>query len=203
MAGRGAHVVACCAGALVLASTAAACTSSGPGKQAPPSVASSSSSSATAAASSVAAAPTPTTQPLSAYESDPGIEAYRAWAAQAARTVNSGHYTSKALEALMTPTFAKTMKHVLGTEVGRYYPGPIPFTPINLRVPSATVHQSDGCLEANGFAQNPKTHKPAAAAKVVPITISTVDQGGTWVMNGLSGPAKISCTGVKIGTSTW
>lgn len=129
--------------------------------------------------------------------------AYRAWAAQAARTINSGHYTSAPLAQLMTPTFAKTMKRLLGTEVGRYYPGPIPFTPVSLTNPSAATRRSDGCVFFDGFAENAKTHKPAAARKVVPVEIDFVYQSGQWLLNALNNSPSTSCTGVQIGAPRW
>lgn len=74
--------------------------------------------------------PSSSAEPLSPYENDPAVRVLRAWAAETARTINTGHYDNAALKALMTPALAKAKKNLAGGEVGCHYPGPLPFTPI-------------------------------------------------------------------------
>ena len=186
------------AGIVTLALTLSGCSSSGAGHPAAPP-----SDPASGTTSAPSATPSPTATPLSAYEDDPAIRAYRAWSVQAARTVNSGHYTSAALAKLMSARYAKKMKLILGDEVGKYYPGPIPFQPTGLISTDAAHRQSPGCILVNGFAQNPKTHKPAKAYKTQSVEAYMTQENGRWVVDGLVSNPKGSCSGVKIATPTW
>lgn len=145
------------------------------------------------------ATPTPSpssTAPLSKFENDPAVKALRAWAAEAARTVNAGKYTSPALQALMTRNFAATMKNVLGSDVGLRYAGPIPFTPLSVRVVSPTRRDVKMCVVLTGYAVDPRTGKPAART-VGPADTSAVLANGKWLVSRFD-TGSFSCRGVKI-----
>jgi hypothetical protein len=151
---------------------------------------------------STSASPSPSPTPLSPYEADPAVQALRAWAAQAARTVNSGKYDDAALDALMTPQLAKTMKHVLGTEVGHRYPGPIPFTPVRVTVVNASNRDVRLCVVSDGFSINPKTGKPFAKFHVAPIDAGAVSSGGKWLVAKFD-VGSFSCSGVRVKEVRW
>lgn len=112
---------------------AAGCSSSSPGPSRsllPPSSAQTSPPAPVPSTPSPPVSPSSSAEPLSPYENDPAVRVLRAWAAETARTINTGHYDSAALKALMTPALAKAKKNLAGGEVGCHYPGPLPFTPI-------------------------------------------------------------------------
>ncbi|HEU5007306.1 MAG TPA: hypothetical protein VFT67_10055 [Jatrophihabitantaceae bacterium] len=139
---------------------------------------------------------------MSAFESDPVVKAVRAWADQAAKTVNSGHYTDKALQALMTPALAKTMKNILGGVVGQHFPGPLPFTPISTKQLANNQRELRGCLQTNGFGLDPKTGKPAHKRVVSAFYGDAVRSGGIWKVSALD-HGSFSCTGVRIPEVKW
>lgn len=141
-------------------------------------------------------------KPLSPYENDPAVKALRAWAAQAGRTVNTGKYDDAALNALMTPSLVPTMKHDLGDEVGHYYPGPLPFTPVTVTVNSARSRDVHMCVLAGGYSLNPKTHKPFSKRSVIAIDAGAVRSGQKWLVSKLDN-AGFSCKGVKIREQSW
>ncbi len=151
------------------------------------------------------ATPTPTpssTAPLSPFEKDPAVKALRRWAAQAARTVNTGHYTDSALAAVMTGGLAKNIKVVLGPDVGLYYPGPAPFTPVSVRTVSATRRDVKICIVGTGFAEKRSTKRPAAARKVLAIDAGAVRVSGRWVASQFY-TATFSCSGVTVPEPRW
>lgn len=89
--------------------------------------------------------------------------AARAWLAEAARAVNSGHVHTPAFDALMVPAFQATVKDIVGGEVKLrlHYPGPLPFQPTRLAKTNATHRSVYGCAIYQGFATDPKTKKVA------------------------------------------
>jgi hypothetical protein len=151
--------------------------------------------------------PPPTTGPSSPeptgpapHVTDPGVQALRAWAAAAARTVNAGHYDSAALDKLMTARFRQHMKAVLGNSVGFRYPGPIPFTPKSVH-PSANQRQIDVCFVSSGYAVSKKTGKPKGNLQVTPLDARVRRANGRWLVAALYN-GSFSCRGVQIRRAT-
>ncbi len=140
--------------------------------------------------------------PQSPYEADPAVKALRAWAAQAGRTVNSGKYDDAALNALMTPAFAKGMKYVFGGEVGHRYPGPLPLTPIRVVVTNSTQREVRVCVVIGGYSLNPKTGKPFSKYRVGAFDAGAQRVHGTWLVSKFA-TASFSCSGVKIKEVSW
>ncbi|MBN9619529.1 MAG: hypothetical protein J0H43_07335 [Actinobacteria bacterium] len=103
----------------------------------------------------------------------------------------------------MTPTFASTMDHVLGGDVGLRYPGPLPLQPIAVAQPSTGLRIIKVCGVNQGYAVNPKTGKPVHARTVIPALVSVRLVGGKWLMDNLNGGTGFSCTGVKVVDPTW
>lgn len=200
------------AAALVLATVTAvaACSASGgtgTGPQTPAGPTSrppqtSSSAPGTRTASAPTPVPSRSTRPLSTFEKDPAVHALRVWSAQAARTVNSGHYVDARLRALMTPDLAQTMRHVLGGDVGLHYPGPIPFTPIGVSFPNAHTRMIRTCFVGTGFAVNPKTGKAPKPRTVLPISAGAILVNGQWLISQLRNSG-FSCKGRTVKDVTW
>ena len=182
------------------------CTSSGgdSGGSRPPRPQPATSTSSSASSSSASPTPSPSSSaPLSRFEGDPGVAALRNWAEVAARTVNSGHYISSSLRRLMTSTVAKEMKQTMGTDVGLHYPGPIPFTPIRVGVPSTTSRRIDACFVSTGFAQKPHTNEPAKKLKVIPVRTTETLTRGRWLLSALLSTGSFSCSGVDVPKPTF
>lgn len=177
-----------------------ACSSSSAPKRHP----SSSTPPPTTTATSTSSTPPPTTSsappPLSRFESDPAVKALRTWAAQVGRTVNGGHYDDAALDALMTPTMKRGIKPVTGGEVGRHYPGPVPFTPIAVTLLSSVNREVKICVVAGGFSTD--KHGGRTKHKVLPIRADLTRVGGRWLLNHFY-TATFSCSGVHVPEVTW
>lgn len=183
---------------------AAGCTSSDKPSPGPVGASSASAPSSTTAPSSTSPAPSPSqAKPLSPFEKDPAVQALRAWAAQAAQTVNAGKFDAPALDALMTSAMAKSMKTVLGSDVGLLYPGPIPFTPRSVTVVGSTQRTMHVCVVGSGFAQNRSTHRPAGARTVLPIDAAASRVSGRWLVSKQQTATDFSCAGVRVAMPTW
>jgi hypothetical protein len=123
--------------------------------------------------------------------------------AEAAKTINSGHYESPALRALMTAGLASTMHHVLGGDVGLHYPGPIPFTPLSVHPVNAHTRLVRVCLVGTGFAEKPKTHRPAAPLTVIPTNVEALKQSNRWIISEINEATDFSCKGVHVKMPRW
>lgn len=146
--------------------------------------------------------PSPTAAPLSKFENDPGVKALRAFAAQAARTLTSGHAIDAKLNALVTPAFAKVLPGIVETEVGKIYPGPNPFTPVKITSATPTQRNVNVCWVAAGWSLDPKTHKVAEKYQVVPVAVTTTKSGNQWRVAKFA-DGNFSCLGVKIVKQKW
>ncbi len=193
-------LTAACSGSSGTESPAAsrpATTSAAPSSSAAPSTSSAPSAPATPTPSRSAAA-------LSRLENDPAVKAWRAFAVQAAKTVNTGHETSAALRRLMTKSFAATMHHILGPDVGLYYPGPVPFQPVSVTVTSPTARVVRGCLFQQGFTWKSKSAQRAAQRRFIgPAMVFTVRQNGRWIVDNVTAARNVNCKNVEVRTQRW
>ncbi|SOD70513.1 hypothetical protein SAMN05892883_0205 [Jatrophihabitans sp. GAS493] len=133
----------------------------------------------------------------SPYEDDASVVAWRSWALAAAQTVNAGKVTTPALDELMTAAFAKQMPAVLGPELSKTYPGPMPFTPISVTELSPTARSLRICLVTAGFARDRATGKVKQPLAIRPMSASATYQNGAWLTSGLT-PDAFSCSGVQV-----
>lgn len=193
------HVVVAAAVFALLGGVVSACSSSSGGKHEP----SSSTPPPSTTNSSVSTPPpstTSSTPPLSRFENDPAVKALRRWAAQVGRTINAGHEDDAALDALMTPTMKRGIKPVTGGEVGRHYPGPVPFTPISVTLQSSVERELKVCVVAGGFSIDKNGGR--TKHKVIPIRADLTRVGGRWLLNHFY-TASFSCTGVHVAEVAW
>ena len=205
---------------LVALALLSGCTSSGktdkstPATTRPPSSAQSSGtvSSTPAAPTSSSTKPAPTSTaptkpvrpaPLSAFEKDPAVQAMRKFFYHSGRMINAGNYIDAELRTMITPFLVPHMKQLAGVDVGRYYPGPLPFQPKSVQVVNSTNRTISGCLIANGWAQNPKTHRPAKPLQVVGAKVFMVKGSGRWLVNAVPFVKSVSCKGVVVHEQKW
>jgi hypothetical protein len=126
----------------------------------------------------------------------------RAWAAQAARTVNTGKYIDPALAKLMTTRRAKGMKVIMGDEVGTYYPGPLPMLPLRVAAVSPSERRIKICVVAAGFSLKPGTHVPHEPFELMPVDAALQLSAGSWKVS-LYQRANFSCATVKVPMPKW
>ena len=197
--------VAVLVAALTAFVVAAACTSSSKPSRSDTPLGSSSSATLSPTPTPVTPKPSPTkSAPLSRFEADPAVAAMRAWSAQVAKDVNAGgKFNDPALLVLETKKFASQVRSIIGTDVGTYYPGPAPFTPLAVTVVSPTERKIKMCIVSTGFAQNSKTHKPAKKLKLLPSEAVMPLVSGDWKLDSLTQAPTTSCAGVKVPMPTW
>ena len=153
------------------------------------------------APTSATPSPTPTATPLSSFEDRPEVKVARAWLAATAQDINDG----RALIPHAVPYETTRMRGILPglakEDLGSHYPGPPPFTPVNVlsRGRTATV---SACNWTEGWAQDPKTKKPTKAKKIEATNIFLVKQGGTWKVNKWQAD-DFDCGGVAVTGVGW
>lgn len=147
------------------------------------------------------AAPTPTEAPLSPFEDKAPVKAARAWADEAGKAVNA-HDKSLSSLTHVTDHGRTRMAAVLETDLreGFTWPGPQPFTPVNLRVrgKAATI---SACALAKGWSLG-KSGKPVNAREVKAYVFQMKKVGGRWLLDDLySGTG--DCAGVRVKGVKW
>ena len=130
------------------------------------------------------AEPTPTAKPLSRFEDEAPVKVARTWAAAFATAVNDRDRELRALAPLTTAEGHDRMVGYGAEDAGLFYPGPLPFTPVGVRV-DGTAAQVPMCLWAEGFALDRKTKQPAKPRLIGQVALTMVKQGGAWKVDNL------------------
>jgi hypothetical protein len=128
--------------------------------------------------------PERTAKPLSRFEDEAPVKVARTWAAAFATAVND---RDRGLRALAPLTTAEGLERMVGygaEDAGLLYPGPLPFTPVGVRV-DGTAAQVPMCLWAEGFALDRKTKQPAKPRLIGEVALTMVKQGGAWKVDNL------------------
>lgn len=126
-----------------------------------------------------------------------------AWFAAAAKAINAKKYDTPALDALMTPAFRARLKLMLSSDIGLYYPGPVPSSPITVVDKEPGLRFIETCDVVDGYAQDPKTHKPAHPFHEVAGEVRMQQLNGKWVLQDWIAAPSRSCKGVHVPTPSW
>jgi hypothetical protein len=197
-AARWAAVVAVCA--LLLT----ACGSSDePAADKPVEATSTPSASATSEAPSPTpeAQPKPTTKPLSRFEDEAPVKVARAWAAAYGTAVNEGDENFASLAAFTTPAGRDRMVGYGAEDAGLFYPGPMPFTPVGVRVDGATA-TVPMCMWLEGFAVERKSKQPPKP-KLVDGVDMVLKKQGQWKVDAVIVAEDVDCSRVSVKGRGW
>jgi hypothetical protein len=147
------------------------------------------------------AEPKPTAKPLSRFEDEAPVKVARKWAAAFATAVNDRDRELRALAPLTTAEGQVRMVGYGAEDVGLFYPGPLPFTPVGVQV-DGTAAQVPMCLWAEGFALDRKTDQPAKPRLVAGGALTMVKQGGAWKVDNLV-EDDVDCSRVNVKGRGW
>ena len=185
---------------VVLALTASAC--GGDDADASDKPSESNTSSATPTPTPVAT-PTPTEAPLSPFEDRPQVQALRSWADAAARDVNARQRDFPTARQFQVDT-DKVRSDVSVSwreDFDKYYPGPLPFTPIAV-AGSKGESRVTTCVLSQGFSLKKQGGPPAEKREVIPVVFTMAKEGGAWRLAGIVG-GTADCDGVQIEEVQW
>lgn len=145
--------------------------------------------------------PTPTATPASAFEDRPQVVVLRRWAVAYGNDVNANAPSLPRSQKYETKAGKDILPAIAGSDLGHYFPGPLPFTPVAVRAGGgqATVTV---CLMTRGWAQDKRTHKPTDRKQVAPAQFVLKRAGKVWKVETLQ-QAKADCGGVKVKGETW
>jgi hypothetical protein len=146
---------------------------------------------------------TPTAEPLSPFEDRAPVRAARRWAELQARAVNAHDKALGALAPVTTDQGMQIMRAALTRDLDHrwVWPGPQPFTPVNVRVRAGTATLNT-CLLTRGWSLDEATHQPVAARKVGPIVITMKKQAGRWLFDSAY-VGTADCDGVTVKEVRW
>ena len=128
--------------------------------------------------------PSPTLKPLSRFEDEPQVKVARKWAAGVARATTADDRSARAIKPFTTPEGWKRMQGYMAEDMGRYYPGPLPFTPLAVKSSGASG-RIPMCLWVGGFSLDPKTRRPDKAPRIVGADLTMKKLGGKWKVDDL------------------
>ena len=176
------RAVALFAGALLATPVLAACGGDEPAAEDQPTEVSSTPVESSPTTTSPTPTPSPTMRPLSRFEDTPQVKVARPWAVGVARATTANDRSARAIKPFVTPSGLTRFQGYLAEDMGRIYPGPVPFTPIAVRdqVGRAEVPI---CVWVGGFTLDPKTKTPDKAPRIVPAKFVMVKQGGKWKLD--------------------
>jgi hypothetical protein len=158
------------------------------------------------ATTSVTPTPTPTptptlapaAAPLSRFEGRPQVKTLRAWANAAARDLNARRRDFPTARRFEVDT-AKVRSDVATSwheDFDKYYPGPLPFTPISVSGSGRQAAVST-CDFSAGFSLRKPGGKPAEKREVIPVVFTMAEQGDTWLLAGIA-RGSADCAGVSV-----
>lgn len=143
--------------------------------------------------------PTPSATPLSSFEDRPQVKVIRRWAAAAAADLSNSDREMTASRVFLTEgAVPRFRKDVMGEDFDKDYPGPIPFTPVAVKVKGKSA-QVFACLQAEGWGLNRKTGRPAEKRRIMGAEFDLVQSKGHWTIDHLYDvTGSVDCKGVKV-----
>lgn len=145
--------------------------------------------------------PTRKPAPLSPFEKEAPVKAARQWAAAYARDVNAERPNLTSAQRYESAAGVTALPPIARTDLGYYFPGPLPFTPVDVKVAGEKA-QVTICGWVEGFSLNRKTHRPAQKKQISPATFEMSRHRGRWLMDNAVA-AQADCSGVKIKGVKW
>jgi hypothetical protein len=136
-------------------------------------------SDATAPSESPTAGSSPTTKPLSRFEDEPPVKKARSFARAVARSINTRDAKLEQARRLMTPHGRQVLPNTIDKEIGLYYPGPLPFTPVRI-IDQGRRTVVRACVWAAGWGQKRSTKLPAEKRRIEPLDFVLVKRAGRW-----------------------
>jgi hypothetical protein len=161
------------------------------------------------ASTSASASPTPTPtpaatpDPLSPFEDRPPVKALRSWADAAVRDVNARQHEFPTARQFQVDTdkVRHDVEFSWQQDFDKYFPGPLPFTPIAVSGSKGQARITT-CVLGAGFSLKKQGGQPAEKRQVLPVVFTMAKQGGAWLLAGIVG-GTADCSGVKIKEVQW
>lgn len=172
-----------------------------PTTQAPSSKTTSSAPSPSPSPTETSPTASPTTPPISRFERNPAVKASRVMAARLGHAVNHGDRTMSGLGNAATPHGRQQLAQYNAQEIGHYFPGPQPFTPVRVRTTGSTAVVS-ACWFSYGWSQNKQTRLPAHGRQVDPANIYLKRVAGRWQVDDVL-VGKTDCKNVPVKGYPW
>ena len=142
----------------------------------------------------------PTKRPLSRFEGRPSVKVARQWAAGVGKAINANDRSMRATAPYSTGDASRFVSY-FQNEFGLHYPGPLPFTPVGVRVNGATA-TVPACVWGGGWGLKPSTNLPVEDRKIHPVEMVLKKAGASWKLDLVQG-RNGSCSNVPVKGVAW
>jgi hypothetical protein len=146
--------------------------------------------------------PEPTAKPLSRFEDEPTVKVARTWASVYATAVNDRDEQLRAIAPLTTAEGLDRMVGYGAEDAGLFYPGPLPFTPVGVRVDGSTA-TVPMCMWVEGFALDRTTKQPAKPRLVEGVDMLLQKQDKKWKIDAVALADGVDCSRVSVKGRGW
>ena len=120
----------------------------------------------------------------------------RKFAAAAAVSTTKDEKQMPRIAPFVTSSGLVTFRGLFAADMGKEYPGPVPFTPVGVRLQGGRA-EVPACVWTYGFTVDPKTNRPTEARKIEAGTFELVRSAGTWKVDTLR-YAQFDCSKVVV-----
>lgn len=135
------------------------------------------------------------------FADDPRVEAVRAFNEEFARAATAGDPQRADWLATLDPEGYDGLMEVLGEEFGKQYPGPLPFTVLDVTELEDGTGSVQGCIISDGFAVGSEGMTGGTVTSIE-YALTPDDEEGTWLVQAMWAGA-YDCSAVDVHGVAW
>lgn len=136
------------------------------------------------------------------FADDPRVVAVRAFNEEFARAATAGDPQSPGWLATLDPAGYEGLMDVLGEEFGKQYPGPLPFSVIDVTELEDGSGSVQGCLVSEGFAMGPEGVSGSTVTPIEYALTAHPEEEGAWLVQAMWAGA-YDCSAVDVEGTAW
>lgn len=136
------------------------------------------------------------------FADDPRVVAVRTFNEEFARAATAGDPQSPGWLETLDPEGYDGLMAVLGEEFGKQYPGPLPFSVIDVTELEDGSGSVQGCLVSEGFAMGPEGVTGSTVTPIEYALSAHPEQEGAWLVQAMWAGA-YDCSAVDVEGTTW
>ncbi len=128
------------------------------------------------------------------------MQALRDYYAGVATAINAWDFTVPELTEHAAPALVSALPERVAVEKGRQWPGPVPFTPVEIVVDTPERKDVLFCAQDDGFSRVPGESTPAAPRTVLPGLASLSPGGDGWIVDEIYQQASetLDCSTIEV-----
>lgn len=144
------------------------------------------------------AAPAPSSAPLSAFEADPAVQAFRTYLLASAAAINADDPKLPSLVAASTARRAGRHADLYRTELGKHAPGPRPTAVLGVKDVADGRKSLLVCSLETGYVTDAPGGSPVEPRAVLGGKYDMVLEGAVWKVDGSAADKTVTCDGAAL-----